>query len=355
MTQPDFAHRVLAWYDRHGRTQLPWQQDPTPYRVWVSEIMLQQTQVATVIPYYTRFMQRFPDINALANAPQDAVLQHWQGLGYYSRARNLHRAAQTIRDQHHGVFPQTLAAVEALSGIGRSTAGAILSLACGQAHAILDGNVKRVLARYHAVAGYPGQSAVQRQLWQYAEQHVPPSRNAAYTQAMMDMGATLCTRRKPACLLCPLQADCTAAKQGNPQDYPAPKPKKVLPEKQRFALVLRNPHGEIGLEKRPPSGIWGGLWSFPEYADEQAALHALHTDFADSPAKQPPMLKHLAPLSHTFSHYRLHLQPILVDLHMSDTRIMAADRWLWYNTTQAFSGGLSSAAQRLLKNLKEIT
>ncbi len=195
------------------------------------------------------------------------MLKHWEGLGYYSRARNLHKAAQTVRDQHDGIFPENMEAVEALSGIGRSTAGAILSLACGQAHAILDGNVKRVLARYHAVEGYPGQTAIQKQLWQYAEQHLPTTHNAAYTQAMMDMGATLCTRSKPACLMCPLHKDCLAARQGNPQDYPGKKPKKALPEKQRFALVLRNQSGEIMLEKRPPSGIWGGLWSFPELGD----------------------------------------------------------------------------------------
>lgn len=205
------AEQVLAWYDLHGRKNLPWQYNPTPYRVWISEIMLQQTQVATVIPYYERFMRSFPDVIALANAPQDVVLKHWEGLGYYTRARNLHKAAQTIRDEHKGEFPKTIEAVEALSGIGRSTAGAVLSLACGQAHAILDGNVKRVLARYHAVEGYPGQTAIQKKLWQYAEQHLPTTRNAAYTQAMMDMGATLCTRSKPACLMCPLHQECLAS------------------------------------------------------------------------------------------------------------------------------------------------
>lgn len=342
-----FATQILTWYDQHGRTQLPWQQNPTPYRVWVSEIMLQQTQVTTVIPYYERFMHSFPDVVTLADAAQDEVLKHWEGLGYYTRARNLHKAAQTIRDQHDGEFPQTIEAAEALSGIGRSTAGAILSLACGQAHAILDGNVKRVLARYHAVAGYPGQTAVQKQLWAYAELHLPAERNAAYTQAMMDMGATLCTRSKPACLLCPLQEDCRARIQGSPQDYPAPKPKKTLPEKQRFALLMRNQQGEIMLEKRPPTGIWGGLWSFPEFETEPALL--------DSLPETTHQTKHLPPLSHTFSHYRLHLQPILVDLHASDERVMEAERRLWYKAGHEFKGGLSSAAKRLLKNLKEIT
>ncbi|MEZ5536368.1 MAG: A/G-specific adenine glycosylase [Thiolinea sp.] len=353
MSEDTFATRILTWYDQHGRKHLPWQQNPTPYRVWISEIMLQQTQVTTVIPYYERFMLSFPDVVTLANAAQDEVLKHWEGLGYYSRARNLHKAAQTIRDQHSGDFPTELTEVEALSGIGRSTAGAILSLACGQKHAILDGNVKRVLARYHAVEGYPGQTAVQKRLWEYAEQHLPDERNAAYTQAMMDMGATLCTRSKPACLLCPLQGDCRARIQGNPQDYPTPKPKKILPEKQRFALILRNQYGDILLEKRPPAGIWGGLWSFPEYETEQALAAALN-DYADfGLQKAPPIQTQLPVLSHTFSHYRLHLQPILVDLHTSATRIMEAERLLWYKAGHDFKGGLSSAAQRLLKNLKE--
>lgn len=341
-----FAERVLAWFDQHGRTHLPWQQNPNAYRVWISEIMLQQTQVTTVIPYYERFMGSFPDVQALANAPEDAVLKHWEGLGYYSRARNLHKAAQLIRDQHAGEFPTTLAAVEALPGIGRSTAAAILSLADGQAHAILDGNVKRVLARYHAVDGYPGQTAVLKQLWAYAEQHVPPDRNAAYTQAMMDMGATLCTRSNPACLLCPLQQGCLGFRSGKPQNYPAPRPAKTLPEKQAVALILRNPHGEIGLQKRPPTGIWGGLWSFPEYADIAQALASLTT---------PPTATHTLPVqTHTFSHYRLHLQPLLADVDDTGTaRIMEADGWLWYKAGTEFGGGLSGAAQRLLKNLKE--
>lgn len=348
-----FADRVLAWYAQHGRKHLPWQQDPTPYRVWVSEIMLQQTQVSTVIPYYERFMARFPDVITLADAPLDAVLKHWEGLGYYSRARNLHKAAQAIRDQHHGEFPNTIDAVEALPGIGRSTAGAILSLADGQAHAILDGNVKRVLARFHAVAGYPGQSAVLKQLWHYAEQHLPAQDNAAYTQAMMDLGATLCTRQRPACLLCPLHDDCQARQQGNPQDYPAPKPKKALPEKQAVALLLRNAAGDIALEQRPPTGIWGGLWSFPEFSDTESALASLKA--------QPKATQTLATQTHTFSHYRLHLQPLLVDIEhcaeddVSTTGVMDAQRWLWYNSNESFPGGLSSAAQRLLKTLKEHT
>ncbi|PID50444.1 MAG: A/G-specific adenine glycosylase [Proteobacteria bacterium] len=335
-----FAEKVLAWYDQYGRKNLPWQQAPTLYRVWISEIMLQQTQVTTVIPYYQRFMQNFPDVIALANAPLDAVLKHWEGLGYYTRARNLHKAAQLIRDQHHSMFPSEMQQVAALPGIGRSTAGAILSLACNQPHAILDGNVKRVLARYHALAGYPGQSEVQKQLWRYAEQHVPTHRNAAYTQAMMDIGAMLCTRSRPACLLCPIQADCLARQQGNPQDYPSPKPKKTLPEKHRVALILRNVKGEILLEKRPPTGIWGGLWSFPEFEDEAAALASL--------TKTPQTIHTLTVQTHCFSHYHLHLQPLLIDI--SEPLTIADTERQWYQNGASFAGGLSSAVQKLLKN-----
>ena len=342
-----FAQRVLKWFEHSGRTHLPWQQNPTPYRVWISEIMLQQTQVSTVIPYYERFMQSFPSIESLANAPQDAVLKHWEGLGYYTRARNLHKSAQIIRDQHQGIFPSTLAEVEALPGIGRSTAGAILSLACNQPHAILDGNVKRVLARYHAVEGYPGQTAVQKQLWAYAEQHLPTEHNAAYTQAMMDLGATLCTRSNPACLLCPIQADCLAFRTGKPEAYPMPRPAKALPEKQAVALILRNAQGAIALTKRPPTGIWGGLWSFPEYPDQASALASVSA---------PIKISTLPVISHSFSHFTLHLTPLLVDiddLNPISTRIMDSDSWLWYKAGTEFNGGLTSAAQRLFKLLRE--
>ena len=346
--EKDFAAQVLDWFDRHGRKHLPWQQNPTPYRVWVSEIMLQQTQVATVIPYYERFMQRFPDVLSLANAPADDVLKHWEGLGYYTRARNLHKAAQTLRDQYNGEFPTTLEQVEALSGIGRSTAGAILSLSCNQAHAILDGNVKRVLARYHAVSGNPAQSEVLKTLWKYAESYVPSSRNNAYTQTMMDLGATLCTRSNPTCLLCPINSGCQALKQGNPQAYPSAKPTKVLPEKSAIMLVLRNKAGELMLQRRPPTGIWGGLWSFPEFSDQASALASL--------AKPPNNMLSLPVISHTFSHFRLHLTPLLVEQadDLLVKGVMEQDAWVWYKTGLPFSGGLSSAAQRLLTVLKEV-
>lgn len=345
MTQASFADRVLTWFDQHGRKDLPWQQNPTPYRVWISEIMLQQTQVATVIPYYQRFMQQLPDVQTLAAAPQDQVLQLWEGLGYYSRARNLHKAAQLIHCEYAGQFPEDLEGMQSLPGIGRSTAGAILSLSADQTHAILDGNVKRVLARYHAVAGWPGTSQTLKQLWHLAEQHLPQTRNAAYTQAMMDMGATLCTRSKPACLLCPLQQDCQAFLQGNPQDYPGKRPKKVLPEKQAIALLLTNPAGEILLQKRPPTGIWGGLWSFPEFTKQDDLAEWLQSCF-QLDVSEPEILPSW---SHTFSHYRLHLQPQRVVLDASRLGIMEGNGWLWYKAGTALHGGLSAAVRKFFK------
>lgn len=336
-----FADNVLAWFDQHGRKDLPWQQNPTPYRVWVSEIMLQQTQVATVIPYYGRFMQRFPDVQTLADAPQDEVLKHWEGLGYYSRARNLHKAAQHVCHHHAGEFPTDMSAMEALPGIGRSTAGAILSLSHGQAHAILDGNVKRVLARYHAVSGWAGETRTLQMLWEYAERYLPTTRNADYTQAMMDMGATLCTRSKPQCLPCPLQSTCQAFQQSNPQHYPGKRPAKQLPEKTALALLLHNPEGEVLLQKRPPTGIWGGLWSFPEFTDETQAEEWLQAHFTQT----LPLSGQLPTQTHTFSHYRLHLQLLRLTLHTSPARIMEGNGWLWYKAGTEFGGGLSAAAR----------
>lgn len=343
----NFAARVLAWFDQYGRKDLPWQQNPTPYRVWVSEIMLQQTQVSTVIPYYQRFMQRFPNLDSLAAATQDEVLQLWEGLGYYSRGRNLHKTAQRIRDDYAGEFPRDIATLATLPGIGRSTAAAILSLSNDQPHAILDGNVKRVLARYHAVTGWTGETRTLQRLWHYAEQHLPTTRNAAYTQAMMDLGATLCTRSKPRCNECPLQNGCQALLQGNPQAYPGKRVANVLPEKTAVALVLRNSSGEVFLQKRPPTGIWGGLWSFPEFA----STTALHTWLQENITQTPLATQVLPTLTHTFSHYRLHLQPILVDLSITPSRIMEGNGWLWYKAESELIGGLSAAVRRYFQHL----
>jgi A/G-specific adenine glycosylase len=304
----DFAAAVLAWFDVSGRKHLPWQQDPTPYRVWISEIMLQQTQVATVIPYYERFMQRFPDVQALAAAPVDDVLHLWTGLGYYARGRNLHKAAQQLVAEHGGEFPQTVAEVAGLAGIGRSTAGAILSLSRRQRAVILDGNVKRVLSRFHAVAA--AGAALEKSLWEYAEQHTPHDRVDNFNQAMMDLGATVCTRSRPACLLCPLQAACAAHAGGEPTAYPPRKAARTLPERATTLLVLVNAAGDVLLEQRPPAGIWGGLWSFPEAAaqDDVTLRQILEADWG----LQRPRWQRLPVRDHTFSHYRLQMHPVLV-------------------------------------------
>ena len=342
----NFADTVLAWFDDHGRKDLPWQHDITPYRVWVSEIMLQQTQVATVIPYFARFMARFPDVFTLAQSPIDDVLHHWSGLGYYARARNLHKAAQIVADKFRGEFPASVDALTALPGIGRSTAGAIISIAFQQRATILDGNVKRVLARFHGIDGWPGESRVHDTLWQHAESHTPQQRVAHYSQAMMDLGATLCTRSKPACTRCPLQRACVAFKRGKPEQFPGKKPKKTLPEKSVQMLLLQNADGHIWLEQRPPQGIWGGLWSLPEIAPDTNAhdwLHArgLHARRIDA----------WTPLRHTFSHFHLDIQPLLVTLTKAKAGVAEASG-LWYNVAQPQALGLAAPVSKLLAQLR---
>jgi len=342
-----FADRLLAWSDDHGRKHLPWQQDITPYRVWVSEIMLQQTQVSTVIPYFERFMAAFPDVRALAAAGIDDVLHHWTGLGYYARARNLHRAAEVVVAAHGGHFPQSLEELEALPGIGRSTAGAIVSIACDGRAPILDGNVKRVLARYHAVAGWPGSSAVLKTLWEHAEAHTPGERVADYTQAIMDLGATVCTRSRPACNLCPLAGNCLAHAAGNPGDYPGRKPRKTLPQRQTTFVLARHPDGAWLLEQRPPSGIWGGLWCFPEVAATADAgpwcRDALEAD--------PMAIEALTPFRHTFSHYHLDITPVVVRLARAADGIEEGKQRLWYDPMAPPRIGLAAPVARLLATL----
>jgi len=302
-----FVARLLHWFDQHGRHDLPWQHPRTPYRVWLSEIMLQQTQVATVIPYFLKFLQHFPTLPDLAAADNDAVMAQWAGLGYYARARNLHAAAKRCVDAHGGELPRDFDALHALPGIGRSTAGAILSQAWDDPFAILDGNVKRVLTRYHGIEGFPGLPAVERPLWTLAEAHVahvPAGRMADYTQAQMDLGATLCTRSRPACVICPLQDPCVARRDGRTAELPTAKPGKVLPEREAMALWLRDGHGRVLLQKRPETGIWASLWTLPQ-ADSGMALQAwfdANVDGALEDAEELPVLQH------TFSHYRLHLQ-----------------------------------------------
>lgn len=347
MIQPtDFQHRILTWFDRHGRKHLPWQQDITPYRVWVSEIMLQQTQVTTVIPYYERFMTRFPTVEALAEAPEDDVLQHWSGLGYYARARNLHKAAQQVVADHAGEFPRSVDALAALPGIGRSTAGAIASISMDLAAPILDGNVKRVLTRLHAVEGWPGQPKVHDQLWQIAEHYTPAQRTGDFTQAMMDLGATLCTRSKPACTICPLADLCAARAQGRQGEFPHSKPKKALPVKATWMLILQQ-DDDLLLYKRPRSGIWGGLWSFPEFPTAEALTDTLACHFSPRQQRREDWL----PFRHTFSHYHLDIHPVRIRVRKRPDTIMEGTGQVWYNRAQLDALGLAAPVRKLIDQL----
>ena len=343
-----FAERLLAWFERHGRKQLPWQQNPTPYRVWISEIMLQQTQVATVIPYYERFMTRFPTVAVLAEAPSDEVLHLWTGLGYYARARNLHRAAQTIVREHAGVFPRTLDAVEALPGVGRSTAGAVLALALNQRHPILDGNVKRVLTRYFGVRGFPGEQKIERQLWAFAEDCTPTEDVSRYTQAIMDLGATVCVRSRPMCLACPMQADCVARRDGLQGELPTPRPKKSRPARAAIALIARNAAGHLLLEHRPPSGLWGGLWTFPQFDTSDAAVAWATQRFGSVTDSQP-----LSAYAHAFTHFDLTLHPLVVGVGR-DATINDADRYAWYDPGHPPRIGLAKPAVDLIQIARTI-
>lgn len=341
-----FAAQVLAWFDEHGRKHLPWQQNQTPYRVWVSEIMLQQTQVATATGYYERFMQRFPSLADLAEAPQDDVLAHWSGLGYYARARNLHKCAKQVMEQHDGQMPDTLDALVDLPGIGRSTAGAILSLSMGQPEVILDGNVKRVLARYQALEGWPGKSDVLKRLWALSEAMTPPDRTGDYNQAMMDLGATLCTRSKPACVRCPLAGNCAALAAGEPSKYPGSKPKKQTPVKTTVMLALMNDEGALLLERRPPSGIWGGLWSLPEVQ----AVADIKPWLSSAGLKQVEDPYSAARFRHTFSHYHLDIdvQKVLVRAIGKGVKDKGGQVW---HLDGPLPGGVAAPVSKILNNL----
>lgn len=343
MSPEQFSGAVLAWYDQHGRKDLPWQQGITPYRVWVSEIMLQQTQVSTVLGYFDRFMEALPSVQALAEAPEDEVLHLWTGLGYYTRARNLHKAAKQVVEQHGGEFPRSLEQLAGLPGIGRSTAGAIASLSMGLRAPILDGNVKRVLARYKAQQGYPGEPKVAAQLWQLAEQLTPHARVNHYTQAMMDLGATLCTRSKPSCLLCPVREGCRAHLLGRESEFPEPKPRKALPQKRTLMPLLANAEGAILLYRRPSTGLWGGLWSLPELddLDTLATLASQHGLRLGEP-------RELAGLTHTFSHFQLAIEPWLVTAEQASPVVAEGD-WLWYNLATPPRLGLAAPVKKLLK------
>jgi A/G-specific adenine glycosylase len=340
------APRLLAWFDRHGRHGLPWQLDRNAYSIWVSEIMLQQTQVATVIPYYTRFMQRFPSVEALAAAPLDAVLAHWSGLGYYARARNLHRAAQLVVESFGGRVPKSLDGLMTLPGIGRSTAGAILAQAYGERWPILDGNVKRVLARYHAVEGWPGEPAVERALWAHAEAHTPHERIADYTQAIMDLGATLCTRTRPACTVCPLAADCRAARDGAQAAFPSPRPMRSRPQRRVAVVVVRDSAGRVLLERRPARGVWGGLHSLPELDADDAATDwcGRHLGAAVVSAEE------LATIEHAFTHFDLDLAPCVVRI-AGTSAVKERDDWFWHTPGTELPIGVPAPIAALLSSL----
>ncbi len=349
---PIFAQRVLHWAAEHGRHHLPWQQSPTPYRVWISEIMLQQTQVSTVIPYFERFMAHYPTVGDLAQAALDDVLHLWTGLGYYARARNLHRCAQIVQQDFGGQFPASVAALSALPGIGRSTAGAILSLGTGIRAPILDGNVKRVLCRFHAVEGWPDAPKVLAALWTLAETATPQTHFREYTQAMMDLGATVCTRSKPACTRCPLQDDCQALAQGRTGELPHRKPARALPRKHRFLLMCCTPQGEVLLEQRPASGIWGGLWSLREFESFEA-LQAYSRDrfgvSIDAQACWPAR-------KHSFSHFHFDFTPVLVPVASPGSEIMEPDTQLWYplrTPASAQAIGFAAPVKRLLDELAQ--
>ncbi len=345
----DFSQQLLNWFDQHCRQALPWKHPCVPYRIWISEIMLQQTQVSTVIPYFQRFMKRFPRVRTLADAALDDVLQLWSGLGYYARARNLHRAAQVIRDQHGGRFPRTLDTLQSLPGVGRSTAGAILALAHGQRHPILDGNVKRVLCRYHGIAGWPGESRVSRTLWTLAEKHTPVDRVADYTQAIMDLGAMVCTRARPRCPDCPLAPGCIAHRERREREYPYPKPRKALPTRDTTFVIARNPSGAILLERRPPTGVWGGLWSFPECPADMAVEEWCLRNLGQ-PARA---IQHLSTVRHTFTHFRLHIRPALVKVEDPELAVLDGDRTGWYKAGEKVSLGLPAPVSRLLAKLED--
>lgn len=347
----DLPKALTRWFVEHGRKDLPWQRKPTPYRVWVSEVMLQQTQVATVIPYFERFMHSFADVVTLADATQDAVLHHWSGLGYYARARNLHQAAGIIRAQFGGEFPDSFDAVVALPGIGRSTAGAILSLASGQRHAILDGNVKRVLARYYAIDGWPGQAAVVRRLWQLAEDNTPSKSVAAYNQAIMDLGATVCVRSRPLCGLCPLALDCEARKSGRVDLFPGRKQKQSKPLRETHMLIAWR-GDEFYLERRPPSGIWGGLWSFPELSLTDSAAHEVADWCRERFASRPLSIDRWDTLRHSFSHFDLDICPVVVRLGQASSTVSEAGVGNWYPLNQPPAVGLAAPVEKLVKSLQ---
>ena len=340
-----FAGRLLAWWDVHGRKNLPWQRERTPYRVWVAEIMLQQTQVSTVVPYFERFVARFPDIESLARAELDEVLHLWSGLGYYARARNLHRAAGVVVREHGGAFPDRLAVVQGLPGVGRSTAAAIVAQSHGRRAAILDANVKRVLARRHRVAGAVSSAATLDELWRLAESHTPSERVTDYTQAIMDLGATVCRRTRPRCSACPgsrrLPGACGRRSRAAIRRRP-PRRKRRL-ERSRFFVVV-DPGGACLVEQRPPDGIWGGLWSPPERDAGESVNGFLEQ--AGIAADLVDQVQQAGVFRHGFTHYDLDVEPVYVRLRSRPAAVReGAGRWI---DPADHRLGLSTVAARLV-------
>lgn len=344
-----FSERLLAWFDRHGRHDLPWQSPRDAFRVWLSEVMLQQTQVRTVIPYFQRFITELPDLAALAAASEDRVLGLWSGLGYYSRARNLHKTAKLAVTEHGGELPRDIEALSALPGIGHSTAAAILAQAHGDRHAILDGNVKRVLARHRGIDGWPGTTAVQRALWIEAEALTPSTRLADYTQAIMDLGATLCLRSRPLCPACPVAEDCVAHREHRTAELPQRKPAKEVPTRSTAMLILCDEAGRVLLRRRPPTGVWASLWSLPEFDDVESAIASLV-------ARDPDGAESVQPLQgfvHTFSHYRLQIEPLLATVKPSPRQVADNPDEQWYAVSGWTSLGLPAPVRRLLETVTQ--
>ena len=344
---PEFSADVVRWQKTHGRHALPWQNTRDAYRIWLSEIMLQQTQVAAVIPYYQRFLERFPDVASLAIAPAEDVMSHWSGLGYYSRARNLHRCAQRVQAEYGGVFPADPALLADLPGIGRSTAAAISAFAYGTRAAILDGNVKRVFCRVFGIEGFPGAKPVEDQLWRRADALLPRADMQSYTQGLMDLGATLCTRSRPACERCPLAHRCVAFASGRTAELPVRKPKKAVPERHTVMLVIED-NGQVLLEQRPGTGIWGGLLSLPEVVADEDAERGIAR--AVAPFGILASHQRLQPFSHGFTHFKLHVAPYQVSL--SRRHLMAGQAGhVWYPVGKLAEGPLPAPVKKLLLEL----
>lgn len=341
----DFASRAIAWQRAHGRHDLPWQNTRDAYRIWLSEIMLQQTQVATVLPYYTRFCAEFPTVDALASAPLGRVLELWSGLGYYRRAHHLHAAARAVVDLHGGRFPVDAATLATLPGIGRSTAAAIAAFASGERAAILDGNVRRVLARQRGIEGWPGAPMLLAELWRVAESLLPDTDVASYTQALMDLGATVCTRAQPRCGACPVATDCVARRNGRVREIPSPRPRRVLPSRAVQALLLEY-DGRTLLEQRSPLGVWAGLWSLPELPLGSGVAAHVATRFGATVGA----LQALPPVAHAFTHFRLTIHPVRVAISAwpSEMRTSGVE---WFAREAALECALPAPIRKLIRSI----